>query len=206
MTAIIIAGTDTGIGKTIFSAGLTQALKAQYWKPVQSGLEEETDSETVARLAGCPVLPEAYRLQLPASPHLSAEKEAVEIDIGRLSLPEIEGPVVVEAAGGLMVPLTRQSLYIDVIAQWRAPTILVSRTSLGAINHALLSLAALRGRGCAVLGIAFVGDAMPDTERTICEMGDVRSLGRLGHIADLNPTTLAASFAAIDIAAIREAL
>lgn len=206
MNTIVVAGTDTGIGKTIFCAGLTQALGAQYWKPVQSGLEEATDSETVARLSGCSILPEAYRLQMPASPHLSAEAEGVEIDLAQLALPHVVGTLIVEGAGGLMVPLTRQRLYLDVIAQWNAPIILVARTTLGTINHTLLSLEALRARGCSIIGIAFVGDDMPDTQRTITEMGQVKSLGRLSHVADLGPDTLAAAFAAIDLAAIRAAL
>lgn len=118
MTSIIVTGTDTGIGKTVFSAGLTAALGATYWKPVQSGLEEETDTEIVARLSGRPVLPEAYRLQIPASPHLSAEAEGAEIDT-LLDIPEVDGPLVVEGAGGLMVPLNRQVTYLDVFARWQ---------------------------------------------------------------------------------------
>ena len=206
MSTVIVTGTDTGIGKTVFSAGLTRALGATYWKPVQSGLDEATDSETVARLSGRPVLPEAYRLQLPASPHLSAEAEGVEIDIGRLTPPPVEGPLVIEGAGGLMVPLTRQHLFLDVIAAWQAPVVLVARTSLGTINHSLLSLEALRSRGCIVAGVAFVGDEMADSRRTIAEMGRVRDLGRLPLLSDLTPDSLASAFASIDLAAIRESL
>lgn len=206
MSTVIVTGTDTGIGKTVFSAGLTRALGATYWKPVQSGLEEATDSETVAHLSGCPVLPEAYRLQLAASPHLSAEAEGIEIDIVRLTPPPVEGPLVIEGAGGLMVPLTRQHLFLDVIAGWKAPVVLVARTSLGAINHSLLSLTALRAMGCTVAGVAFVGEDMPDTRRTITEMGQTRDLGRLPFLSDLTPHSLASAFAAIDLAAIRETL
>ncbi|WP_292081923.1 MULTISPECIES: dethiobiotin synthase [unclassified Brevundimonas] len=206
MSTVIVTGTDTGIGKTVFSAGLTRALGATYWKPVQSGLEEATDSETVACLSGCPVLPEAYRLQMPASPHLSAEAEGVEIDIARLTPPPVEGPLVIEGAGGLMAPLTRQHLFLDVIAGWKAPVVLVARTSLGTINHSLLSLTALRARGCTVAGVAFVGEEMADSRRTIAEMGQARDLGRLPFLADLTPDALTAAFEAIDVAAIRETL
>ena len=206
MSTVIVTGTDTGIGKTVFSAGLTRALGATYWKPVQSGLDEATDSETVAHLSGRPVLPEAYRLQLPASPHLSAEAEGVEIDIGRLTPPPVEGPLVIEGAGGLMVPLTRQHLFLDVIAAWQAPVVLVARTSLGTINHSLLSLEALRSRGCIVAGVAFVGDEMADSRSVIAEMGRVRDLGRLPFLTDLTPDSLASAFAAIDLAAIRETM
>lgn len=206
MSTVIVTGTDTGIGKTVFSAGLTRALGAAYWKPVQSGLDEATDSETVARLSGRPVLPEAYRLQLPASPHLSAEAEGVQIDLARLTPPRVEGPLVIEGAGGLMVPLTRQHLFLDVIAGWKAPVVLVARTSLGTINHSLLSLEALRSRGCIVAGVAFVGDEMADSRGVIAEMGRVRDLGRLPLLSDLTPDSLASAFASIDLAAIRESL
>lgn len=206
MSTVIVTGTDTGIGKTVFSAGLTRVLGATYWKPVQSGLEEATDSEAVAHLSGRPVLPEAYRLQLPASPHLSAEAEGVEIDLARLAAPAVEGALVIEGAGGLMVPLTRRHLFVDVIAAWKAPVVLVARTSLGTINHTLLSLEALRARGVTVAGVAFVGDEMADSRRTIAEMGRVRDLGRLSLLTDLTPEALTTAFETIDVATIRETL
>lgn len=206
MTAVIVTGTDTGVGKTVFSAGLTAALGAQYWKPVQSGLEEETDSQIVARLSGQSVLPEAYLLNLPASPHLSAEAEGVEIDLDRLSLPQTDGPLVVEGAGGVMVPLTRQAYYLDLFARWQAPVILVARTALGTINHTTLSLMALRGAGCPVVGVVFIGDTEPAVEQTIIQMSQVPHLGRLGRIENLTPDTLRHAFEAIDMDTIRGAL
>lgn len=206
MTALIVTGTDTGIGKTIFSAGLTAALGAQYWKPVQSGLEDATDSQIVAQLSGQPVLPETYLLDMPASPHLSAEDMGVEIDLDRLALPEVDGPLVVEGAGGIMVPLTRQAYYLDLFARWKAPVILVARTALGTINHTTLSLMALRNAGCPVVGVAFVGAAEPDVEETIIQMSDVPHLGRLDMIDNLNSATLTQAFQAIDMDKIRSAL
>ena len=206
MTAVIVTGTDTGIGKTVFAAGLTAALGASYWKPVQSGLEEATDSQIVAALSGQPVLPEAYLLNLPASPHLSAEDMGVEIDVDQLELPQADGHLVVEGAGGLMVPLTRRAYYLDVIARWQAPVILVARTALGTINHTTLSLMALRNAGCPVIGVAFVGDAQPDVEETIVQMSQVAHLGRLGMIDDLTSDSLQDAFAAIDMDTIRGAL
>lgn len=206
MTALIVAGTDTGVGKTLFSAGLTAALGAAYWKPVQSGLEDETDSEVVARLSGVTPLPETYRLQLPASPHLSAEAEGVEIDPDALTLPEVDGPLVVEGAGGLMVPLNRRTYYLDLIARWKAPVILVARTQLGTINHTTLSLMALQGAGCPVIGVAFSGEAEPLVEETIKQMSDVPHLGRLDPIAEVTPKSLAQAFEAIDMNRIRGAL
>ncbi|WP_323010331.1 dethiobiotin synthase [Paracoccus sp. (in: a-proteobacteria)] len=206
MSAVIVTGTDTGIGKTVFSAGLVRALSASYWKPVQAGLDEETDSEAVARLSGRVVLPEAYRLRLPASPHLAAEAEGVEIAPDRLALPQVAGPLVVEGAGGLMVPLTRRLLYVQVIAGWDAPVVLCCRTALGTINHSLLSLAALRAAGCRVAGVVFIGDEMADSRQVICDIGEVRDLGRLPLLPEVTPATLADGFAGIDVAAIREVL
>lgn len=191
---IIITGTDTDIGKTIFAAALTRALQATYWKPVQAGLENETDSQIVARLSRRKTLPETYRLNMPASPHLSAEAEGIMIDTTRLSLPQISDPLVVEAAGGLMVPLNRDTLFLDLISQWKAPVVLCARTSLGTINHSLLSLAALRHAGCTVLGVAFIGEAEPDVEHTICDFGQVTRLGRLPMLNTLTPETLSEAF------------
>ncbi len=206
MSTVIVTGTDTGIGKTVFAAGLTAALGACYWKPVQSGLEEATDSETVKALTGAEVLPEAYRLNMPASPHLSAEDMEIEIDPARLALPLVSGPMVVEGAGGLMVPLNREVFFLDVIAQWQAPVILVARTALGTINHTTLSLMALRNAGCDVVGVAFVGAAEPDVEKTITDMCKTRHLGRLPHIDNLSGEALSEAFGAIDVDTIRSAL
>ena len=207
MKPVIITGTDTDIGKTVFAAGLTHALQAQYWKPVQAGLDGETDSQTVARLSGAQTLPEAYRLIRPASPHLAAEAEGIEIDPARLALPQVSGPLVIEAAGGLMVPLNRRVLFFHVIADWQAPVILCARTALGTINHSLLSLAALRLAGCNVLGIAFIGDTNPAVERTICDFGAVVHLGCLPKLAPLTRDTLMQAFAThIDLATIRKGL
>jgi len=201
MSAIVITGTDTGVGKTLFAAALTGALGAHYWKPVQSGPDDEggSDSERVARLAGIPaaqVLPEVYRLAEPLSPHRAAELDGVAIDPARLVLPEVAGALVVEGAGGVLVPLTREVLYADVFARWGAPVVIVARTGLGTINHTLLSLEALRARGVPVLGVAFSGEANDDNEATICAMGRAKRLGRLPRLAEVSPQTLAEAFAA----------
>lgn len=190
---IVVTGTDTGIGKTVFAAGLVGMLDGAYWKPVQSGLSDETDSQVVARLAGLPrerILPEAHRLTQPLSPHRAAELDGVSIDPGRLEIPRSDRPVIVEGAGGLMVPLTRSSLLIDVFARWRAPVVLCARTALGTINHTLLSIEALERRGMPLLGVAFVGEDIPDTPRIIAELGRVRVLGRLPRMDPLTPQTL----------------
>lgn len=206
MKPIVVTGTDTGIGKTVFSAGLTAALGASYWKPVQSGLDALTDSQIVAALSGAPVLPEAYRLEKPASPHLSAEEMGVEIDPRRLTLPEVQGPLVVEGAGGVMVPLTRETFFLEVIAGWKCPVVLVAGTQLGTINHSSLSLRALKQSGCDVVGVVFSGAAEPDVEATIAEMNRTPHLGRLERLGSLSRESLCRAMQAIDLERIRRAL
>jgi dethiobiotin synthetase len=194
----IVAGTDTGVGKTVFAAALTGALRAAYMKPVQSGLEDETDEETVRRLTGLPdshFVPSVYQLRTPVSPHRSARIDGVQIETGRLQLPSTPKPLVVEAAGGLLVPLNDDTLYIDVMAHWRAPVVLCARTALGTINHSLLSLEALARRSIPVLGIAFIGHPESDTEETIAKRSGVRRLGRLAWLPELNGVDLAKAFA-----------
>ncbi|AJP71960.1 dethiobiotin synthase [Sphingomonas hengshuiensis] len=196
MTRFVVTGTDTDIGKTVFAAALTDALGASYWKPVQAGLDDGSDSARVGALAGVPVLPEAYRLTTPCSPHRAAEIDGVTIDPARLALPDVAGPLVVEGAGGVLVPITRELLYADMMARWGLPVVLVARTGLGTINHSLLSIEALRARGVAIVGIAFIGEAQEDSEAIIAAIGGVRRLGRLPRLDPLTPEALRAAFAA----------
>jgi len=233
MTRFVVTGTDTGIGKTVFSAALAGATGAPYWKPIQSGLEEETDSEFVTKFLparsvgrgtaaagggggaktsrkspsvspsdchlpiaaqqGGSVLPEAYRLKTPASPHRAAEIDGVTIDPDALTPPL--GDLIVEGAGGALVPVTRTLLYADLFARWQIPVIVCARTALGTINHSLLTIEALKSRGVPVHGLAFLGDAAPDSEAIIAELGGVRRLGRLPVVDPLTPENLAAAFA-----------
>ena len=186
----VVTGTDTDVGKTVFCAGLAAMLGVRYWKPVQAGFP--TDSQTVAALAGVEILPEAYRLKLAASPHQAAEDESITIDLDRLVPPQ--GPVVIEGAGGLMVPLTRQTLFIDVFARWQIPLILCARTRLGTINHTLLSIAAIRAHAIPLHGVAFIGEANDESERIITEIGQVKRLGRLPAIQPLSAERLAEIF------------
>ncbi|WP_287942551.1 dethiobiotin synthase [Sphingopyxis sp.] len=194
MTRFVVTGTDTGIGKTVFSAALAGALGLPYWKPIQSGLEEETDSEAVARLAGVRVHPEAWRLVTPASPHLAAEIDGVTIDADALAPPP--GDLLIEGAGGALVPVTRTLLYADLFARWQIPVIVCARTALGTINHSLLTIEALKARHVPIHGIAFVGEAAPDSEAIIAALGGVRRLGRLPILDPLTRENLAQAFAA----------
>ncbi|MCP3368798.1 dethiobiotin synthase [Bradyrhizobium cajani] len=195
---IVVTGTDTGVGKTVFSAGLAGLLGANYWKPVQAGLEQETDSECVRRLGGLSsdrIVPELYRLRTPASPHYSAEIDGIRVDTETLRLPDSgERQLVIEGAGGLMVPLTARTLYIDIFERWQLPVVLCARTGLGTINHSLLSIEALRKRQIRILGIAFIGERNAETESAICEMGRVRWLGRLPWLFPLTDERLQAAF------------
>ncbi|MBK8176434.1 MAG: ATP-dependent dethiobiotin synthetase BioD [Rhodospirillales bacterium] len=200
MSTIIVTGTDTGIGKTVVAAMLTLALEGVYWKPVQSGTVDGTDAATVATLTGLGperFILERYQLREPLSPHLAAEIDGIEIDPHTLELPaRTEGRrlLIVEAAGGLMVPLTRRVLYIDVMQRWGVPVVLCAPTRLGCINHALLSLEALRTRNIPLLGVVFIGDEAADSERTICAFTSARRLGRLPRLKSLTPETLQAAF------------
>jgi dethiobiotin synthetase len=188
----VVTGTDTDIGKTVFAAGLCGFLGLPYWKPVQAGVPG--DRETVSELAGVETFAEAYRLKLPASPHQSAAEEGIIIKPETLRPPE--GPLVIEGAGGLMVPLTRQILFIDVFKRWQIPLILCARTALGTINHTLLSIAAIRAHAIPLQGVAFIGPANEESESIIAELGQVKRLGRLPPVAPLTPENLREAFAA----------
>jgi dethiobiotin synthetase len=197
MMRFVVTGTDTGIGKTVFSAALAAALGGYYWKPVQSGLDEETDSQVVHRLGRLPpsrILPETYRLRTPASPHLAARLDHVEIEPERLMPPVTDAPLIIEGAGGLLVPLTETGVFADVFARWQIPVILCARTGLGTINHTLLSLEALRHRAIPVFGVAFIGDGQTETQQIIAAMGQVRILGRLPRLDLLTPDALQQAF------------
>jgi dethiobiotin synthetase len=197
-SGFVVTGTDTGVGKTVFAAALAGALGGYYWKPVQAGLEDGGDTARVAELSGLAadrLLPERYRLTTPCSPHRAAEIDGVTIDHGSLTIPA-EQPLVIEGAGGALVPLTRQVLFADLFARWRLPVIVVARTALGTINHSLLTLEALRARRVTVHGVAFVGEPAPDTEATVCAVGHVRRLGRLPLLNPLDRAGLAEAFAA----------
>jgi dethiobiotin synthetase len=197
--SIVVTGTDTGVGKTVFAAALAAATGAYYWKPVQAGLDEGGDTLAVQELGGIAAtrtLAEAYRLTTPCSPHRAAELDAVEIEPKRLALPVCDRPLVVEGAGGALVPLTRSLLYADLFASWGAPVVIVARTSLGTINHSLLTIEALRRRKVPLLGIAFVGEQNPDSEETICVVGRIGRLGRMPILDELNPDRLLAAFLA----------
>lgn len=185
---LIVAGISTEIGKTVVSAVLVEALKADYWKPIQSGALEDSDTATVQRLisnATTQFHPEAYRLREPLSPHAAAAIDGVRISLDAIVLPQTANNLVVELAGGLMVPLNDQELNVDLVQKLGLPVVLVSKNYLGSINHTLLSIEALRHRNIPILGIVFNGPSVPATEEFVLAYSGVTCLGRMGQEASL---------------------
>ncbi len=200
---LVVCGTDTDVGKTVVSALLVQGLGAHYWKPVQSGMDGGGDSGRVQLLLGLPperVLREAYRLQAPVSPHWAAERDGLTIDPDRLVLPAVAGPLVVETAGGLLVPLRRNWLQIDQIARWNLPVVLVARSGLGTLNHTLLSLEALARRSIPVLGLILNGEPHPDNPRTLAALGGVPVLAEVPPLQPLDRQALQRQWQRSDLA------
>ncbi len=165
----VVVGIGTDVGKTIVSAILVEKFKTSYWKPVQAGELDNSDSHKVARLAPSvqTIYPEIYRLHTPASPHYAAEIDGVNIQLSDFSIPTTDD-LIIEAAGGLMVPLNQAGdLYLDVLKQWKLPVVLVSKHYLGSIKHTLLSLSALAAADVSVMAVVFVGDENSATESII---------------------------------------
>ena len=190
---IVICGTDTDVGKTIVSSFFVQGLKGVYWKPIQSGTEEGTDTKTVCKLLDLEperYLSERYKFKAPVSPHWAAEKESRHIDPNNLDVPNLDKLIIIETAGGLMVPLNRNWLQIDQLKVWGAPIILVARTGLGTLNHTLLSLEALKNRNINVLGIVLNGPPHTDNPKTLEQFGDTKILARLPIFEEMNAKSL----------------
>ncbi|RIV27873.1 dethiobiotin synthase [Fibrisoma montanum] len=189
----IIAGIGTEIGKTVTSAVLVEALQADYWKPVQSGALEDSDTETVKRLirnTRSQFHPEAYRLREPLSPHAAAAIDGVTIDMNTIRLPQTDNALIVELAGGLMVPLNDRDLNIDLVQQLGLPVVLVSRNYLGSINHTLLSVEACRNRNIDLVGLLFNGPTVPATETFILNYTNLPCLGRIGQEPAITPDVI----------------
>lgn len=167
---IFITGIGTGVGKTIVSAILVEKFKADYWKPIQSGDLDHTDTDQVRSLVSNPISkfhPEAYRLTQPFSPHKSAALDGIRIDLEQISIPETENQLIIEGAGGLMVPLNDKDLMIDLIQKLDAEVILVSQNYLGSINHTLLSAELLKERKIKIRNLIFCGAADQSSEEII---------------------------------------
>ncbi len=186
-----VTGTDTGVGKTVVSAMLCAALDAIYWKPIQTGTREGTDRPTVMRLAGLPrarTAPESYRFTPPVSPHLAARRAGVRIDLRKIEMPRIGAHenLIAEGAGGALVPINDTQLMTDLMRHLGLPVLLVTRTTLGTINHTLLSLAALRAARLDVRGVIMVGKANRDNREAIEHYGGAVVIGLVPRLARID--------------------
>jgi dethiobiotin synthase len=201
MNGIFVTGTDTNVGKTVVCAAMMHRLRphaaVRYWKPVQTGIEVDDDAEVVRALGGCAhaeIAPSAVRLPRPMSPHLAARLAGQRIDVANLlSHVEASGDRVrwiMEGAGGVFVPLNEEDLMVDLMVRLAAPVLVVARTTLGTINHTLLTLDALRTRKLDILGVVMVGDPSPDNRAAIERFGRVPVLGEMPRLEVLSPGTL----------------
>ncbi|WP_412468935.1 dethiobiotin synthase [Pedobacter sp. KLB.chiD] len=194
MDKYFITGIGTGIGKTLVSAILTEKLKADYWKPIQSGDLEASDSLTVKNLISNPetvIHPESYRLTQPLSPHLSAKLDGIEIDLRKINIPVTDNNLIIEGAGGLMVPLNENELIVDLIKKLSVEVILVSQNYLGSINHTLLSVNLLKQFNIPVKGIIFNGTENNETERYILQYTKIKKLGYIPSLNQIDKTHIA---------------
>lgn len=193
-TRFLISGIGTDVGKTVASAVLATAWGADYWKPVQTGAGPESDRPTVARLTAGRVhtYPEVFALPRPVSPDAAAASEGVRISIDKLisAFPSHRRPLLIEGAGGLLVPLNESERIVDMAAMFDATVVIVSRHYLGSINHTLLSVEAVRSRGIRLAGIIFVGDEHPEAEESIRRFATVTVLGRIPWMNDLSPMAI----------------
>jgi len=197
-----ITGTDTDVGKTLVSAWLLTQLEGTYWKPIQAGTVPTTDSTTVQRLAELPVsrvLPEAYLLPEPMAPHEAARRANIAMDMEKLRLPPHDGLVVVEGAGGLMVPIADGAYMIDLADSLDLPIILVARSTLGTINHTLLSLEAIRRRGLPLAGVVISGPESPHNRAAIERFGQVEVIAEIPFLETVSRDTLKAVAPELDL-------
>ncbi|WP_269621813.1 dethiobiotin synthase [Prochlorococcus marinus] len=191
---LIVCGTDTDIGKTVVSSLLVQGLDAMYWKPIQSGLENGGDTNTVRTLLNLTkdrLIPEKYRFKAAVSPHWAAEQENTIIKHKNIILPSVKKTLIIEMAGGVMVPLTRKYLQIDLLKNWMLPVILVARSGLGTLNHTLLTIEALKKRNIPILGLILNGELHKDNPKTLEQMGGVPVIAQLPILTKLCRETLA---------------
>lgn len=199
---ICIAGIHTGIGKTLCSAVLCQALGYDYWKPVQAGELDNSDSHFIERHVRnpkCKIHSERYRLQLPASPHYAAAMEDIRIRKEDFVLPQTANDLLVETAGGLMSPLAEGLLNIDLIAYLKLPVVLVSQNYLGSINHTLLTYDALKNQNIQILGLVFSGHASPHSEKFILQHTKLTHLFSIPFMDTVNAESVSAFAKTLEI-------
>jgi dethiobiotin synthase len=195
MTGYFVTGTDTNVGKTVLSALLVSALNAVYWKPIQTGAGEATDRQSVREWAEATedrLPPERFRFDPPVSPHLASREAGVRIGLEAFEFPQADASRkwIVEGAGGVMVPLNERDLMRDLMQRIGFPVIIAARTSVGTINHTLLTLAALREARIPICGVALIGDDNIENRRAIEQYGNVRVIGHIPILNKINREAL----------------
>ena len=192
--SLFVTGTDTNVGKTLLSALLVAALDAIYWKPIQTGATEGTDRQTVIKLAEIPeaqTIPESYCFDPPVSPHLAAESSGVKIDLARIRVPvKVDKPVIVEGAGGILVPINDSESMLDLARHLGFPILIAARAALGTINHTLLTVRALRCAKMSVKGVVMIGSRNKDNERSVEHFGAAPVVGWIPWLDKIGRQTL----------------
>jgi dethiobiotin synthetase len=193
MNNFFVTGIGTEIGKTVTSAILVEYLKADYWKPIQSGDLDDSDTIKVKKLISnekTQFHQESYRLTQPYSPHYAAQLDGITINLDHIEIPKTNNNLIIEGAGGLMVPLNDKDLIIDLIKKFEVEVILVSRNYLGSINHTLLSVEALRSRNIPIKGIIFNGESTPASESIIIKQTGLNVIGSIPILNHVNRDTI----------------
>jgi len=196
MKGLFVTGTDTNVGKTIVSCLLTAGLNGKYWKPIQSGLAAETDSEFVKNILGIDsVIAESYRLNKPLSPHHAALIDGVCIEINKIKVPNhFVEPLIIEGAGGVFVPINDKYMMIDLMQNTQFPCILVARSGVGTLNHTLLTLAELRRRNIPVLGVVMNGEQNQLNKKSIELFGNTKVILEIEEMKEINKNNLLSIF------------
>jgi len=207
---LVIVGNDTDAGKTLVSAILMRYLKGTYWKPIQSGALEGRDTMSIQQLTGLPsehFLDEAYVFQEVLSPNQAAEIEGVSIEVSKLALPIRSAvkhhPLIVETAGGIMVPVNKNTLNVDLIAAWGLPVVIVCRNRLGVINHMLLTISELKRRNVKIFGfISSGGNGNPQSLKDIEKFGEISLIGTVPEMSKIDVETIGENMNKIDCASL----
>lgn len=191
---LFVTGTDTGIGKTMVSGILAKGLKAAYWKPIQAGTEEETDTEWIQHNTGLPeshYLTERYRLTKPLSPHLASRLDDIRIELNDFIIPEFhQDHLIIEGAGGIMVPINDKYFVVDLIRKFDVPVVLVARSGLGTINHTLLTLEKLSNLNIRIFGLVLNGEINTENKKAIEKYSGYKVIGEISNIEHPTPETL----------------
>ncbi|HEY6347844.1 MAG TPA: dethiobiotin synthase [Candidatus Angelobacter sp.] len=198
--SFFVTGTDTNVGKTVLSALLCAALPARYWKPIQTGADEGTDRQTVLSCTGMVqerCFPEAYVFADPVSPHLAAQRSGKEIVLEQIKFPQMDSamPLIVEGAGGVMAPVNRHQLMTDLMRHLSLPVILAARSTLGTINHTLLSLHYLQSSGIRIHGVVLIGPQNSENREAIEHYGRTRVIGEVPLLQKIDRASLCGVFA-----------